>query len=140
MAAISSVGAYVPVQRVQAERAAAQAEGRAQRLAAESQQARSQADQLNQRADSLREASGQARNEAANARRSGDASPTVAQVGRPTAASVPSELRTPEPAPVRAGVAGAATVAESVSSINRYLQVGAPAVAAAPGATLDVSA
>ena len=89
MAAISSVGAYVPAQRVQAERAAAQAEGRAQRLAAESQQARSQADRLNQRADRLREASGQAQNEANNARRSGEASPAVFQVGQPATAAVP---------------------------------------------------
>jgi hypothetical protein len=137
MAAISSVGAYVPVQRVQAERAAAQSEGRAQRLAAESQQARSQANQLNQRADRLREASGQAQNEASNARRSGESSPTVSQVGRPVAASVPNELRTPEPPPVRTGVAGPASVAESVSSINRYLQVGG---AAQPSTTLNVSA
>jgi hypothetical protein len=140
VAAISSVGAYVPVQRVQAERAAAQAEGRAQRLAAESQQARNQANQLNQRADRLREASGQAQNEASNARRSGESSPAVSQVGRPVAAALPSELRTPEPAPVRTGVAGPASVAESVSSINRYLQVGAPNAPAAPGATLNVSA
>ena len=137
MAAISSVGAYVPVQRVQAERAAAQAEGRAQRLAAESQQARNQADQLYQRADRLREASGQAQNDASNARRSGASSAAVSQVGRPVAASVPNELRTPEPAPVRTGVAGPASVAESVSSINRYLQVGG---AAQPGNSLNVSA
>lgn len=137
MAAISSVGAYVPVQRVQAERAAAQAEGRAQRLAAESQQARGQADRLNQRADRLREASGQAQNEAASARRSGDAAPAVSQVGQPVAVAVPSELSAPAPAPVRTGVLGPSTVADSLSSINRYLQVGG---AATPSPTLNVSA
>ena len=137
MAAISSVGAYVPAQRVQAERAAAQAEGRAQRLAAESQQARSRADRLNQRADRLREASGQAQNEAIAARRSGEASPAVSQLGQPATAAVPSELRAPEPTPQRAGVAGPSSVADSVSSINRYLQVGA---AAQPGNSLNVSA
>ena len=137
MAAITNVGAYVPVQRVQAERAAAQAEGRAQRLAAESAQARSQANQLNQRADRLREASGQAQNEASKARRSGDTSPSVAQVGRSATAEVPAELRAPEPATPRAGVAGPSSVAESVSSINRYLQVGGAAPAST---TLNVSA
>lgn len=137
MAAISSVGAYVPAQRVQAERAAAQAEGRAQRLAAESQQARGQADRLSQRADRLREASGQAQNEANNARRSGEGSPPVSQVGQPATAAVPSELRAPEPTAQRAGVAGPSSVTDSVSSINRYLQVGG---AAQPSPTLNVSA
>lgn len=137
MASVSSVGAYVPVQRLQAERAAAQAEGRAQRLARESDQARGQADQLLQRADRLREASGQASNEASNARRSTEASPAVNQVGRPTAAAVPTALRAPEPAPPRTGVAGPTSVGEGVAGINRYLQVAAPADASA---TLDVRA
>ncbi len=127
MVAITSVGAYVPVQRALAERAAAQAEGRAQRLAAESSQARSQANQLNQRADRLREASGQAQNEANQARRSGDASPAVAQVGRAASAVVPAALRAPEPTTERTGVAGPSSVAENVSSINRYVQVGGSA-------------
>ena len=93
----ASVGAYVPVQRLQAERAAAQAEGRAQRLAAESQQARNQADGLLQRADRLRSASAQAQSDASNARQSGQNSPSVAQVGQPVAAAVPKELRQPDP-------------------------------------------
>ena len=39
------------------------------------------------------------------------------------------------PAPVRTGVAGPASVAESVSSINRYLQVGTSAAPATPVST-----
>lgn len=139
MATISSVGAYVPVQRVQAESAAAQAEGRAQRLAAESQQARNQANQLNQRADRLREASGQAQNEANDARRSGESAPSVAQVGRAVAASLPSQLRAPEPAPERTGPSGPSSVGEGIERIGRYLSVAGPGVPVA-GSRLSVSA
>lgn len=147
----ASVGAFVPVQRLQAERAAAQAEGRAQRLAAESQQARSQADVLLQRADRLREASGQAQNEAVNARRAGDASPAVAEVGQALDASLPAALRETSPLPSfppnssRTALSGPASVPENVAFINRYLQAGSPAPGAAatatgspPGRLLDV--
>lgn len=139
MATISSVGAYVPAQRVQAERAAAQAEGRAQRLAADSQQARSQANQLSARADRLNEASGQAQNEANSARRAGETLPQVTQVGRPVAAALPAELRVAEPAPVRIGASGPASVGESVERIARYLSVAGPTTPLA-GSTLSVSA
>lgn len=149
----ASVGAFVPVQRVQAERAAAQAEGRAQRLAAESRQARSQADDLMQRADRLREASGQARSEAANARKAGDRAPAVAEVGQALDAALPASLRETRPLPTlppsfgRTDLAGPASVPENVAFINRYLQGGGTtpgastgAQATLPGSLLDVRA
>ena len=80
----------------------------------------------------------QARDEANNARRSEASSPVVSQVGRPVAAALPDELRAPEPAPVRTGASGPASVGEGIERIARYLSVGAPAAPPA-GSTLSVS-
>lgn len=57
---ISSSGAYVPTQRLLAERAAAAAQSRADRLAGESEQARNEARRLDQQAQRLDQASDQA--------------------------------------------------------------------------------
>lgn len=79
---ISSSGAYVPTQRLLAERAAAAAQSRADRLAGESEQARNEARRLDQQAQRLDQASDQARGEAVQARKDAGGSAGSDTVGR----------------------------------------------------------
>lgn len=129
VAGIARVGAYVPAQRLQAERAAAAAQSRADRLAAESQLARNEAQGLLERADRLSEASAQAQGQAENARRSGSESPASSQVGSPLKADVPTALRATAPPltqPVALGPRSPAPVdlPERIATVNLYLSVG----------------
>lgn len=79
---IPGSGAYVPTQRLQAERAAAAAQSRADRLAGESEQARGEARRLDQQAQRLDQASDQARGEAVQARKDAGGSAGSDTVGR----------------------------------------------------------
>ncbi|WP_342129513.1 hypothetical protein [Hydrogenophaga sp. OTU3427] len=139
VAGIARVGAYVPAQRLQAERAAAAAQSRADRLALESDQARSEAEGLLQRADRLSEASAQARGQADSARRAGRDTPATSQaVGQALQDELPTALRASAPPLARDAGLGPQTPApgnltERIASLNLYASVaGAGTTMASP--------
>ena len=74
-------GAFVPAQRLLAERAAQAAQRRADNLSAESQQARGEARRLNAQADRLEQQAVQSRRDADGARRQGDRAEPTTRVG-----------------------------------------------------------
>ena len=118
-----SVGAYVPAQRLQAERAAQAAQNRADRLSSESAQARSEARRLSVRADRLSEQAVQAREEAGTVRRRGGESSNVDRVGRELPGEVPQRLRADAPPLATETPRPSESLPARISTLNLYLTV-----------------
>lgn len=133
-----NVGAYVPAQRLQAERAAQAAQSRADRLSSESAQARSEARRLSVRADRLSEQAVQAREEASGVRRRGDASSSVDQVGRALPGEVPQNLRADVPPLTVETPRPSESLPARISTLNLYLSVAGELPAAPAAGRLDV--